>query len=113
MAAKMNASAEAYEWLEGREPGSYERLVGYALGSGGVMVQAPEFFLVFCVEDGCAHILFAYGSIGKMMRYVKRVADVFGYDRASWERSLVGKHEGRRTYKVNKLHLCKKEQDTV
>lgn len=113
MAEKMNASAEAYEWLEAREPGSYERLVGYALGSGGVMVQAPEFLLVFRVEDGCAHVLFAYGSLRQILLFARYGAQIFGYERASWERSLAGKHAGIKTYKINQLHLCQKEQDSV
>lgn len=113
MAEKMNASAEAYEWLEAHEPGSYERLVGYALGSGGAMVQAPEFLLVFRVEDGCAHVLFAYGSMKKLLLFARRGTQIFGYDRASWERSLVGKRAGLKIYKINQLHLCKREQDTV
>lgn len=109
----MNASAEAYEWLEAKGEGMYERMVGEVLASDGVLVQAPDFLLAVIIEGRCGHVIFAYGDLRKMVLFAKANASVWGVDKVAWERCLVGKHKDTKIYKINKLHICQKEQDTV
>lgn len=108
-----NASAEAYEWLEARVPGGYERLVSGVMAAGGVLVQAPGFLLAFVVEDGVADVVFGYGCLREMVRFGRANGGVFGCERVSWVRGLVGKHDERHFYNINKLRLCKRVQESI
>lgn len=109
----MSASGEAYDWLEAKEVGLYQRMVAHVLDVGGVLVQAEDFVLAFTVESGCAYVIFAYGNLRRMVRFARQNAAVWGCNRVSWERIMVGKHARTNVYKINKLHLCQKEQDSV
>lgn len=109
----MSASSDAYNWLEQQEEGLYERLIAHVLDVNGVLVQAADFVLAFKAEAGCAYVIFAYGNLRRIVKFARQNASVWGCDRVSWERSMVGKHRKINIYNINKLHLCQKEQDLV
>ena len=96
----MNATERAYELLG--EDG-YTSLCLEVISTHGTMVQDSEFLLAFRVEHGVAHVLFACGSLKQILRFARENKAVFGYTRASWERSLVGKHSDMRFYDINRL----------
>lgn len=97
---EMNPTQQAYELL-GED--AYTALCLEVLCTGGTLVQSEEFMLAFRVEHGVAHVLFACGSLKKILRFARENKGVFGYTRASWVRSLVGKHEDLRTYYIDRL----------
>lgn len=96
----MNATEQAYELLG--EDG-YTALCLEVLRTHGTLVQSEEFLLAFRVEHGVAHVLFACGELKMIIRFARANKAVFGYRRASWVRSLVGKHEDLRTYDIDRL----------
>lgn len=96
----MNATEQAYELLG--EVG-YEGLCLEVLCKGGTLVQDKEFMIAFRVEDGVADVLFACGDLRRIVVFAKANKGVFGYDRASWVRSLVGKREVKRVYDIERL----------
>lgn len=97
---EMNATEQAYGLLG--EDG-YTALCLEVISTHGTLVQDSEFLLAFRVEHGVAHVLFACGSLKKILRFARENKGVFGYTRASWVRSLVGKHENLRTYDIDRL----------
>lgn len=107
----MNASTEAYEWLERKDAGLYEGLVASVLSMGATLVQDAEFVLAYKVEEGEAHVLFAYGNLRKIIKFAHANAGIWGVERVLWERSLCGKHKKINVYNLNKLRICKKERD--
>ena len=100
MVEGMNATERAYELLGGE---GYEALCLEVLCTGGTLVQDREFLLAFRVENGVAHVLFACGDLKKILHFAKANKEVFGYERACWVRSLVGKHADMRVYDIDKL----------
>lgn len=96
----MNATEQAYGILGAEQ---YEALCIELLCTGGTMVQDKEFVLAFRVEHGVARVLFACGNLKKILRFAKANGSVFGYARASWVRSLVGKHADERVYDIDRL----------
>ncbi|MBQ5665547.1 MAG: hypothetical protein IIV41_06755 [Akkermansia sp.] len=96
----MNATEQAYGLLG--EDG-YTALCLEVISTHGTLVQDKEFMLAFRVEHGVAHVLFACGNLKKILRFAHQNKGVFGYTRASWVRSLVGKHEDLRTYDIDRL----------
>lgn len=106
----MNAAVAAWDWLEAKEPGLYEGMVASVLEQGATLVQDADFLLAFKAEGGCAHVLFAYGSLRKIVAFAHANAGVWGYERVSWERTLCGKRNRTNIYKLNRLKVCKKER---
>ncbi len=96
----MNATEQAYALLGGE---GYEAMCLEVLCTGGTMVQDDAFMLCFRVEDGVAHVLFACGDLRKILRFARANKGVFGYERACWVRSLVGKHSDMRFYDIDRL----------
>ena len=96
----MNATEQAYALLGGE---CYEAMCLEVLCTGGTMVQDDAFMLCFRVEDGVAHVLFACGDLRKILRFARANKGVFGYERACWVRSLVGKHADMRFYDIDRL----------
>ena len=96
----MNAVEQAYGLLGAER---FEGLCLEVLCTGGTLVQDSEFMIGFRVEDGVAHVLFACGDLRKILRFARANKGVFGYDRACWVRSLVGKHEDMRIYDIDRL----------
>ena len=101
----MNATKQAYDFLEAHREGSYEELCCTVLALDGCMVQDATFFLAWIPEDGgrVAHVLFALGDIRKMTAYIKAMASIHGIDSVKWERSIVGKHESAHVFKISNL----------
>lgn len=100
MADGLNATARAWEMLGSER---YEELCSAVLCLGGTMVQDEDFMLVFKVSDRVAEVLFACGDLRKILRFARANKGVFGYERACWVRSLVGKHADARVYDIDRL----------
>lgn len=100
MADGLNATARAWEMLGAER---YEELCSAVLCLGGTMVQDEDFMLVFKVSDRVAEVLFACGDLRRIIRFAKANKRVFGYDHASWVRSLVGKRADARVYDIDRL----------
>lgn len=96
----MSATQRAYELLGGE---GYEALCLEVLCTGGTLVQNADYLLAFRVERGVANVLFACGDLKKILHFAKANKEVFGYERACWVRSLVGKHADMRVYDIDKL----------
>lgn len=96
----MNAVQQAYEML-GDE--NFTGLLMEVQHRGGWTIQGATFFLAFVPTDGCAEVLFACGNLREIIRFARANQSVFGCERARWCRSLVGKHAGYNTYKINDL----------
>ena len=96
----MNAVEQAYGLLGAER---FEGLCLEVLCTGGTLVQDSEFMIGFVVQDRVAHVLFACGDLRRIIRFAKANKGVFGYERACWVRSLVGKHEDMRFYDIDRL----------
>lgn len=96
----VNATQQAYNMLGAER---YEAMCLELLCTGGTLIQDDAFLLAFRVEDGVARVLFACGDIKKIMLFAREGGRIFGFDRASWSRSLVGKRSDERIYNVERL----------
>ena len=96
----MNATEQAYGLLGGQ---GFEAMCLEVLCTGGTLVQDRDFLLAFRVEDGVAHVLFACGNLRRILCFARANREVFGYERACWVRSLVGKHADMRFYDIDRL----------
>lgn len=96
----MNATQQAYELL-GEE--GYSAMCLEVFSTHGTLVQAGDFLLAFRVEHGVAHVLFACGDLKRILHFARANKAVFGYERACWVRSLVGKHADMRVYDIDRL----------
>lgn len=96
----MNATRQAYDFLEAHREGSYEELCCAVLELGGYMVQTPGYFVAFVVQAQVAHVLFACGDLRGLLAFARAAVWLYGVRRLRWERSLVGKHAGCHEYDI-------------
>lgn len=88
----MNIPQRAFEFLEAHREGGYTGLICEIFEADGVIVQTPEFFLAFIVRSRVAHIVFACGSVRRMLEWAHANAGFFAADAVEWTREIVGKH---------------------
>lgn len=98
----MDALAQAWEFLE-EHGGGYERYLAGVLAEGGVVVSGPRLVLMFVVRERVAHVVFACGDMGMLVRFGAANGGVYGYDAVEWERQLAGRRTPPRRFSIEQL----------
>ncbi len=99
----MSAVRQAFAFLEANHEGGYESLVDEVYCRGGVLVETPEFFLAFVVQERVAEVIFACGNLRRLLGWAHANRDFFVFDAVEWTREICGKHTQKHRYSMNSL----------
>lgn len=104
-----NKVTQAFDFLEGREAGSFSATVKFCLEHGGVVHAAPDCFLagVPCADDaGCLYVVFQCSHLPAL----RRVLLSLGWcERVRWGRGMAGRGDGYGTRERAVADFCRHE----